>query len=69
MTLGVVGDQIAVDSSGDPPEHGPRPKYADPKKRVWDWDRCYFLALYYPDETVRTAESFAVFASVSRLRI
>ncbi len=65
MTLSIVTDQIAVDAMMPAPAHPPRLKYLDPRQKVYFFDRCYDLAYNYPDETVETAESFSVFASVS----
>lgn len=61
----VVEDQLAVDMTSHLPR--PRPKVRDPGQRVYNFDRCHELADDYPSETVQTAETFAVFAVVSKL--
>ena len=67
----IVDDQIAVDlSQARPPDikgkQSPYPKYdGTDAPKVYGWSRCYALAREYPQETAETAETFAVFASVS----
>ena len=58
----VVGDQVAVDMGPNLPS--PRPRLADQKQRIYYFDRCYDLETHYPDQTVNTAETFAIFAAV-----
>ena len=45
----------------------PRPRVQDSKNLIYFFDRCYDLATNYPEETVKTAETFATFAAVSEL--
>ena len=61
----IVGDQIAVDMRPGLPS--PRPRLTDPKALIYFFDRCYDLATNYPEETIKTAETFAIFATVSEL--